>query len=539
MSGVTSLLSSSEITSLIQQASTAYQAPATALQAQEQPIQTQISALGKVQSSLSSLQSALSGLTDVQSLAQNSVTTSPSGTVSATVTNDAVPGTYNLSNIELAQAQSLISPGSASASSSLGAGTIAIRVGSGAAVTVNIASGQDNLTGIANAIDQADAGVQATVIYDGSSYHLLLTGQTTGAAGAFTVTGSGGLASFSYSPGSSPGNSSGLTELQAASDASFSLNGIPITSDSNTVSGVVPGLTLNLTATGSATVTVTHDVSALGQAADGLVSALNNALQTINQYSSYSTTNGPGPLLGDIGLQVLRDSLLNAISSPASGAAAGTPYNSLGAVGFTINKDGSVSLDDQTFQSAAQSNYGGVAGLLGGFATADNANVAIQDIGAAAPGTYPIDVTANSATSITGTINGQAASGSNGVLVVTGAGPAQGLALQIASGATGALGQVTVSQGLSGTLSSLVDAALANSGGGVAGEINSLNATITSMNQQISQLQHQAQQETATLTQQFSNAQATLSQLTTVSDFLTTYFNQGSGSAGSAAPFGG
>ncbi len=48
MSGVTSVLSSAQITSLIQQASTAYQTPATALQSQEQPIQTQISALGSV-----------------------------------------------------------------------------------------------------------------------------------------------------------------------------------------------------------------------------------------------------------------------------------------------------------------------------------------------------------------------------------------------------------------------------------------------------------------------------------------------------------
>jgi flagellar hook-associated protein 2 len=535
MSGVTSVLSSSEISTLIQEASTAYQAPATALQNQEQPIQTQISALGKVQSALSSLQSALSGLSDVQSLAQNSVTTSPTGTVSATVTNAATPGTYNLSNIELAQAQSLISTGFASDSSSLGAGTITIQVGSGTAVSVNIASGQDTLTGIADAINQANAGVQATVVYDGSSYHLSLTGQTTGSAGAFTVTGSGGLAGFSYSPGAS----SGLTELQAASDASFSLNGIPITSASNTVTGVVPGLTLNLTASGSATVTVTQDVSALDQAADGVVSALNNVLQTISQYSSYSPSSGAGPLLGDVGLQVLSNSLLSAISSPASGAAANTPYNSLSAVGFTINSDGTVSLNDQTFESAAQSNYGAVAGLLGGLATANNASVTVQDIGGAAPGVYPVDVTANSTASITGTVNGQAASGSNGALVVTGAGPAQGLTLQIASGVTGALGQVSVSQGLYGTLSSLVNAALATGGGGVTGEINSLNATITSLNQQISQLQQQAQKETATLTQQFSNAQATLSQLTTVSDFLTTYFNQGSGSSGSSAPFGG
>ncbi len=540
MSGVTSLLSSAQITSLIQQASAAYQAPATALQSQEQPIQTQISALGKVQSALSSLQSALGGLADVQNLAQRSVTTTPSGAASATVTNNANPGTYNLSNIQLALAQSLISSGfasaSASASSSLGAGSLAIQVGSGPAVTVNMASGQDNLTGIASAINQANAGVQATVIYDGSSYHLSLTGDSTGSAGAFTVTGSGGLAGFSYAPGAT--STTGLTELQAASDASFSLNGIPITSSSNTVSGVVPGLTLNLTGAGAATVTVSQSVSALDQAANGVASALTNVLQTINQYSSYSPTSGAGPLLGDVGLQVLRNNLLNAITSPANGAAPNTPYGSLSAVGFTINSDGTVSLNDQTFQTAAQSNYAAVAGLLGTIAVADNPNVVVQDTGGAQPGTYAIDIAANAAGSITGTVNAQAASGSDGVLAVTGGGPAQGLSLQIPGSLTGPLGNVTVSQGLYGVLGGLVSAALGSSSGGVTGEINTLNSTISSMNQQIAQLQQEAQQQTAALTQQFSNAQATLSQLTTVSNFLSTYFNQGTGSSGSGSSGG-
>jgi flagellar hook-associated protein 2 len=221
MSGVTSVLSSSEIATLIQQASAAYQAPATALQNQEQPIQTQISALGKVQSALSGLQAALGGLADVQTLAQRSVTTSPSGTVSATVTNAASPGTYNLTNIQLAQAQSLISSGSASASSSLGAGSITIQVGSGSPVTINIASGQDTLSGIANAINQANAGVTAAVVYDGTNYHLSLTGTNTGTAAAFTVSGTGGEAGFNYSPSAS----SGLALNQAATNAGFSLNG--------------------------------------------------------------------------------------------------------------------------------------------------------------------------------------------------------------------------------------------------------------------------------------------------------------------------
>ncbi len=471
----------------------------------------------------------------MQSLAQYSATTSPSSTVSATVTNDATPGTYNLTSIQLAQAQSLMSSGFATASSSLGAGSIAIQLGGGPAVTVNLASGQDTLNGIASAINQADAGVQATVVYNGSSYYLSLTGENTGTAGAFTVSGTGGEVGFSYTPG---GDSNGLTMEQPAANASFSLNGIPITSSSNTVTNAVLGLTLNLTGSGAATVTVAQDVSALDQAANGVVSGLNNVLQTINQYSSYSPTSGAGPLLGDVGLQVLRNNLLNAITSPASGVAPNTPYSSLSAIGFTINSDGTVSLNDQAFQTAAQSNYTAVAGLLGTIAVADNPNVTVQDTGGAQPGSYAINIAANTAGSITGTVNTQAASGSNGALVVTGAGLAQGLALQISAGLTGPLGNVTVSQGLYGILGGLVNAALGSGSGGVTGEINTLNSTIGSMNQQIAQLQQEAQQQTSALTEQFSIAQATLSQLTTVSDFLSTYFNQGS-SASSSAPFGG
>jgi flagellar hook-associated protein 2 len=101
--------------------------------------------------------------------------------------------------------------------------------------------------------------------------------------------------------------------------------------------------------------------------------------------------------------------------------------------------------------------------------------------------------------------------------------------LQISPGATGQLGEVTVSQGLYSSLSNLLHAALASGTGSITGEINSLNGTITSTNKQIAALQQEAQQETLALTQQYGVAQGTLSQLTTVSDFLNSYFKQTSG----------
>lgn len=527
MVALTGVLSSSQITALIQQASAAYQAPANALQAQEQPIAAKIADLGKVQGALSGLQSAISGLADVQSLAQRTVTTSPSGVVSASVTNDATPGTYSLSGIHLAQAQNLISSAYASASASIGTGSLTIQVGSGSATTVAIASGQGSLAGIANAIDQAHAGVTATVLFDGTSYHLVVTGKATGAADAFTVSGSGGLTGLSYYSGSS-----GLTRVAAAANAGFSLNGVAISSGSNIITSVVPGLSLTLTASGSATVQVSQSVTALDQAANTLVSALNTVLGTINQYASYSPTSGGGPLLGDVGLDVVRTALLSAVTSPATGTAQDAAYGSLSAIGFGVSSSGTVTFSDATFQSAAQANYGAVSALLGETGTASNPDVSVQSLGSARPGAYAVDVTTNSGGAISGTVNGQAASGAGDVMVVSGSGPAQGLALQISAGVTGALGQVTIGQGLYGTLSTIVNAALASGTGSVTTEISGLNSSITAMNQQIAALQQEAQQETLILTQQYGTAQATLSQLSTVSNFLSTYFSSSQPASG-------
>src|SRR5689334_2232507 len=194
MIGVSGILSSDQITALIQQAGAAYLGPANALQAQQKPIQAQIAALGKIQDAVSGLQSALAALADVSSLAQRTVTTSPDGIVSANVSNTAAAGTYELSGIHMAQAQRLVSSGSSSASENLGSGSVTIQVGNGPAATLDIAADQSSLAGIARAINEAGAGVEASIVYDGAAYHLVLSGDATGTANAFTVSGSGGLA---------------------------------------------------------------------------------------------------------------------------------------------------------------------------------------------------------------------------------------------------------------------------------------------------------------------------------------------------------
>jgi flagellar hook-associated protein 2 len=397
MSTVSSLLSSSEISSLIQQASAANQLPAATLQTQETPIKSQISALGKVQSALSGLQSALSGLSNIATLSQRTVSTSSASVLQASATNSAPVGTYLLSDIHLAQAETLISSGSSSASGNLGAGTISIKVGSNSAVTVNITSGASSLSGIAAAIDEADTGVTAPVLFNGSTYRLVLTGDGTGSANAFTVTGTGGLSGLSYHAGASA-----LSESQGAANAGFSWNGISITSGSNKISGVIPGITLTLAGSGSATVSVNQNTANLEGAAQNVVQALNQTLGAINEETAFSTSSGAGPLLGDIGVSELQQSLLNTLTDQIGvGSAAGSSsFNTLSSIGFQITSGGTITLNDSAFEAAAQTNYTAVASLLGSLGVASNPNVSVNGVAAAPVGTY--DSPAHDSLTITG-----------------------------------------------------------------------------------------------------------------------------------------
>lgn len=518
---VSSVLSSSQITSLIQQSEQAFQEPATLIQNQEKPIQTQISALGQVQSSLSSLQSALAQLADVPSTPPRTVSTTPNGVVSGTATSAAAPGTYSLTNIVMAHTENLISSRFSSQSSSLGSGSISIKVGSGSPVVVNIPTGQDTLAGVATAINSANIGVSAAVVFDGTGYEMTLTGNKTGSANNFTVTGTGGVANLSYH-----GSGSAMTETQAATNASFTLNGIGVTSGSNTINGTVPGVTMTIQASGSATVTVGTNTSGLATAAQAVVTALNSAVTTIGQYDTYNPTKGAGPLLGDVGIETLRQNLMNAISGPGGvGLPIGTPYNSLSSIGFSVTASGTVTFDNSTFSNAVSTNYAAVAALLGSVGTATSSDVSVAGVGVAQPGSYAVNITSNSGGTVVGTVNGQAASGTNGVLVVNGTGAANGMSLNITSGVTGALGAVNVSSGLYSQLTGILNGALDTSSGTVTQEINNLNSTLTSMNQQITSLQQQAQQQTMLLTQQYSAAEQTLQQLSNVGSFLSQYFS--------------
>src|SRR5690606_19642717 len=119
-----------------------------------------------------------------------------------------------------------------SASDTFNTGKLSIKVGSGSAIDIDITADNNNLTGIRNAINNANAGVNASIINDGTNQRLVLTSKTLGSAGAITVTATEdgvGTGTFALTGL----DSSALKIAQGADDAQLKVNGLSVTRSSN------------------------------------------------------------------------------------------------------------------------------------------------------------------------------------------------------------------------------------------------------------------------------------------------------------------
>lgn len=378
-----------DIKGLVSQLMAVEQRPLTLLDQQEADFQSQLTSLGTVQGSLSSLQSAGQALAAAGTTAYGT-SVSDSTVLAAAAFSTAVGGNYSVAVTKLAQAQKLISPtGRTSLATAIGAGgatTLTLTLGTitgtpvngqyasaGFAadpamtpVSLNIDSSNNTLPGIRDAINAAKAGITASIVSDGSSspYRLALTSNATGAASSMkiTVSGDGAINTLlGYDPTASSQN---LNQTQAAQNAALTVDGVAVTSATNTVSGAIQGVTLNLTKeTASAiTVSVQRDYSKLTTALNGLVSAYNSAGTAI------STATAKGAVLqGDwavLGLQRQVRSILG--GAQASGGA----YTTLSQLGVSFQKDGSLALDSTKLSAALSSNVGSVSALALAFGNA-------------------------------------------------------------------------------------------------------------------------------------------------------------------------
>lgn len=536
MSSINGVLSSSQIQGLLQSTSKRMDAPAQQLKSQEKTLKSQLSAWGKVQSSLSSLNEAVSGLSGLNSLSRYSASSSNTNVVQASANNSAAAASYNLSGVKLAQSQTSYTANYSSKTTALGTGSISIRMSGGTTTTVSINSSNDTLAGVASAINNASAGVQAAVVNDGSGYRLTLTGNKVGTNHAFTVSATGVSGMNSLSTG------------RSARNASFTLNGISMSAQSNTVTGAISGLSLTLKSSGATTVNVSRSTTALKNKVQGFVKAYNSAISEINKLTKYTPPSGAnsptstgapkkgkaGPLNGQYGLTMLKEQLVSSLSGYGQSVTTSASGQTLAGVGLSLTSSGTITFDSSKFSSAAQKNYAAVAGLVGNYGSTTNANLTYKGASTSTQaGTYQVSVTKNtSGGTVSGTINGQAASGSGGQMSVYGAGAAIGLSVSVSAGVSGSLGQLTYATGLHQRLAGILSQALNSTTGVIASSESAIHKRINNMNSRIKSINKNANDYVSAMDKQFSAYETAISKNNAVDRNLSAIMGLASGSGG-------
>jgi flagellar hook-associated protein 2 len=318
----------------------------TALKAQD----TVLTSLG---TDLSALSTSLQALTDFQGVFSAKLGSSSNTNVldltSASAT--AVAGSHTIEITQLAQTSSNASTAVSAANDTL-AGTLTIQ---GQTFNVNSTNNNDTLSSLSAAINSADIGVTASVITDSSGSRLSIVSGTSGAAGQLTISAS--LTDASSNPVTFPSGSG-----QVGQDAKLTVDGVSVTSPSNTVTTVIPGITFQLLAlsTTPVQVQITDDTTSIGTAIGSFVSAYNKVIGDINTQEGKDSSGNPEPLFGSPVLAQLQGALTGALFT---GAASGS-INNVTELGISMNNDGTLTLNADTLNSALNSHLADVTGFL-------------------------------------------------------------------------------------------------------------------------------------------------------------------------------
>ena len=337
-----------DINTIVSQLVAAERAPtAGRIDRSERQTKAQISAIGTLRSALDGLRTALTKLGANDAVQARKASVQAEAGFSASASPSAATGTYQVEVLALATAHKLSSAAHPATDSVVGTGTLTLASGD-TTLAVEIDATNNTLAGIRDAINAAAAGqgVTATIVNADDGAHIVISATGTGATNALTITasgGDGGLAGLNYDPPTA----TTMTTLSAAADASLKVDGLLRTSASNTITDMLQGVSLTLTAAAPGTIkelTVASDPSVLRSAAKGFVSAYNAAIGAIASTTKYDPeTKVAAALNGDAMVRGTSRDLRGQLSASV---------NDLKALGIRVDLEGKLTMDDATFDAA-------------------------------------------------------------------------------------------------------------------------------------------------------------------------------------------
>ena len=376
-------------------------------------LETQISDFGLLRSSFATLQTAANALASPDTFNAKAVSIPDTSLLGITKLDaKAVAGDYRLKVEQIAQAQSLSSGSYSSVNDAVGKGTLTLRFGSWnetldgfsvntakSGATITIDDTNNTLSGLRDAINEADIGVQATIVSDGGAYKLLLTAPS-GEANEIELTaaedgGAPGLANFNFNT-----TNQALAQEQGGANALVRVNGLQLTRESNHLTDVIDGMEFdifNSSPTETVSINISADKSIAETAIRDFVDTYNTFLSEVEKLVGFDEELGE---YGSLRQDPLAKNLLQSIRSMMTGSVAGITngFDSLSTLGIRTELDGTLKIvEDGTntdFRAAIDKNFDAVRDLFTPKTSSSNSLLDVTAFsGASQPGNYEVVIT--------------------------------------------------------------------------------------------------------------------------------------------------
>ena len=509
-----------------------------------------VSAMQEINSKLLSLYTVTKSMDTEAEFLVRTATSSDDDVLTASATSQAQVGSHTVVVNQLARVEKEVhtdgeSSEDAVVNSSGSTQTFQYNYAGGSTISVDVPDGTtlEELKDLINN-DPNNPGVTASILYDGTNYHLVLTGNDMGANNTIVVDPDSTATLTGYTNGK-------FTESQAASNAQIRVDGYPPDPDwiertTNEINDVITGVTLYLKDTGTVSLTISTDRDAIKEKVNDFIDAFNEVRSTIMGYTYYDSDTGESGILnGNYATQIVKARLDNIVTRSQPGFLDGEEaYINLAQVGFyTDTEEGSATegllfLDESTFDDALNDDPDAVAELFAANfkgVTDDNRITYYSRTSNTQPGIYDVEIN-------TDTEQGRfrpegedwhpwvALEGSSGDYYLTGeTGYAEeGLALYTTYGSgTGThSAQVRLKNGVAAELSRELDDLTSASDGPFNVIEENYNDIIDNLENKIAREEDRLEQYENRLRESFSRLEAFLSRMDTLSSYLTQLASQ-------------
>ncbi|MFW6093474.1 MAG: flagellar filament capping protein FliD [Pseudomonadota bacterium] len=398
------------------------------LQAEQQPVaqrldrretrlEAELSAFGTLKSALSEFDGALGELSDRGSFRSATTSSGDPDAIAVTASGEVEEAaSFGIQVEALAAAQSVASGVFDGPSAEVGSGTLTFRFGTvetdGAGAVTGLTQNPDRptasveipedaatLTDVRDAVNEADMGVRASVIDDGTGERLVFVSERTGAANGFMVdvadddgaTGDGaGLSRLQFNDAAA-----NLSLNRAAADAQLVVDGLTVTRAENEIDDLLPGATLTLQGTNTtpARVGVEPDTGKARERVESFVEAYNALHEKIEEVSGYDPETQEGGVLQGDSLVRSVEFKLRRLMTEQLDALEGQPVRALADIGIRTTRDGSLELDEAKLSEQLEANLEGVAALFAVGGLEDGSGFAFESARSeTTPGTYGVEV---------------------------------------------------------------------------------------------------------------------------------------------------